>query len=331
LSAPRRKPGPPPHRAATGVLALGAGLLLFLPLAAPDRFFLDVLTVGFLLAVFAGSWDIVGGLAGQVSLGHALFFGTATYACALLTSLAGWTFPAAAAAALLLSAGAGAAAGALASRLTGPFVALFTLALGELAHEAILGQTFFSPREGYSWGGEGGIPVGLPWKELSPWASYYGALAFLFLSTWLMLRIARSERGLLWRAISGSELTARASGVDVARRKTEAYIIGGLLAGAAGVGFAAHVGRATPADLSLELSFQAAAFAAIGGKGTVAGPVVAALLLHLLLQGGGIGPAARVFLYASALLLVLRFFPSGIAGILRERARARRMGGGGTR
>jgi len=58
--------------------------------------------------------------------------------------------------------------------------------------------------------------------------------------------------------------------------------------------------------------------------------VVAALLLHVLLQGSGIGPAARVLLYASALLLVLRFFPSGIAGTLRERARARRMGRGGS-
>ncbi|OGP33102.1 MAG: hypothetical protein A2X88_09650 [Deltaproteobacteria bacterium GWC2_65_14] len=329
MSAPR-KPGSPPYRAATGVLALGAGLLLFLPLAGLDRFFLDILTVGFLLAAFAGSWDIVGGLAGQVSLGHALFFGIATYACALLTSLAGWPFPAAAAAALLLCAGAGAAVGALAARLTGPFVALFTLALGELAHEAVLGQTFFSPRGGYSWGGEGGIPVALPWRDLSPWASYYGALAFLLLSTGLMLRIARSERGLFWAAISGSELTARASGVDVSRYKTEAFLIGGLLAGAAGVGFAAHVGRATAADLSLELSFQAATFAAIGGRGTVAGPVAAALLLHVLFQGSGLGPAARVLLYASALLLVLRFFPSGIAGTLRERARARRMGGGGT-
>lgn len=329
--SPHGKGGSPLRRAATGALALCAGVLLFLPLAGLGRFFLDILTVGFLLAAFAGTWDIVGGLAGQITLGHALFFGIATYSCALLTSLAGWPFPAAAAAALFLCAVAGAAVGVLAARMKGPFVALFTLALGELAHEAVLGQTLFSPRGGYSWGGEGGIPVALPWRDLSPWVSYYGAFAFLFLSTWILLRIARSERGLVWKAISGSELTARASGVNVARYKMEAFLLGGLFAGAAGVGFAAHVGRATAADLSLELSFQAATFAAIGGRGTVAGPVAASFLLHILFQGTGVGPSARVLLYASALLLVLRFFSSGVAGTLRDRDRDRRMGSGGSR
>lgn len=327
----RGKGTPPPGRAATGALALGVGTLLFLPLTGLDRFFLDVLTVGFLLAAFAGTWDLVGGLAGQITLGHALFFGIATYSTALLTSLAGWSFAAAAVAALLFCAAAGAAVGALAARMTGPFVALFTLALGELAHEAVLGQTLFSPGEGYSWGGEGGIPVVLPWRDPSPWVSYYGAFAFLLLSTGILLWIARSKRGLVWKAIAGSELTARASGVDVSRRKMEAFLLGGILAGAAGIGFAAHVGRATAGDLSLELSFQAAAFAAIGGRGTIAGPVAASFLLHILLQGTGVGPPARVLLYALALLAVLRFFPSGVAGTLRERALARRMGTGGTR
>ena len=91
------------------------------------------------------------------------------------------------------------------------------------------------------------------------------------------------------------------------------------------MGFAAHVGRATAADFSLELSFQAATFAAIGGRGTIVGPVLAALLLHALFQGAGIAPAARVLLYALALLLVLRFFPAGVAGTLRERVRERNM------
>ena len=316
-------------RRTVGALALGAGILLLLPLAGLDRFLLDVLVSGFLLASYVGSWDIVGGVAGQIGLGHALFFGTATYSCALLTSLAGWPFAAAAPAALLLSAAVAAVVGTFSGRLKGPFIALLTLALGELAHEVMLGQTFFSPRGAYSWGGEGGIPVALPWESPSPWASYYGALLFLFVSTWGMTRIARSKEGLLWTAISGSELTARASGVDVARHKRRAFLVAGLLAGAAGVGFAAHVGRATAADFSLELSFQAATFAAIGGRGTIVGPVVAALLLHVLFQGVGIAPAARVLLYALALLLVLRFFPAGVAGTLRERFRMRRMAPGG--
>jgi len=84
------------------------------------------------------------------------------------------------------------------------------------------------------------------------------------------------------------------------------------------VGFAAHVGRATAGDLSLELSFQAATFAAVGGRGTVVGPLVAALALHTLFQGLSLPPAARVLLYAATLLVTLRFFPGGVAGTVRE-------------
>ncbi len=320
-----RKSGKSAFGRTTGALAAGGGILLILPLAGLDPFLLDVLTVGFILAVFAGSWDIVGGISGQISLGHAVFFGTATYTCALLTSLGGWPLWAAAATALLVSAAAGAAVGALSAPLKGPFVALLTLALGELFHEMSLEQTFFNPQGGYSWGGEGGIPVALPWAEGSPWASYYAALAFLVLATWAMLRMARSEEGLIWTAIAGSELNARASGVDVGRHKRRAFLAGGVLAGASGVAFAAHVGRATSSDFSIELSFQAATFAAIGGRGTIVGPVLAALALHVLFQGAGIPPAPRVLLYAFALLLVLRFFPGGVAGTLIERARAKRM------
>src|SRR3972149_1162030 len=111
-------------RRTVGALALGAGRPLLLPLAGLDRFLLDVLASGFLLAAYVGSWDIVGGVAGQICLGHALFFGTATYSCALLTSLAGWPFAAAAAAALLLSATAAAVVGTFSGRLKGPFIGL---------------------------------------------------------------------------------------------------------------------------------------------------------------------------------------------------------------
>jgi branched-chain amino acid transport system permease protein len=328
------KTGASPSRKIPGALAAVAGVLLLLPLAGLDAFLLNVLTVGFLMAVYTGSWDIVGGVAGQVSLGHALFFGASTYGCALLTSLAGWPFPLAAAAALLLAAAAGAAAGTLSAPLKGPFVALLTLALGEAAHEYFLGQTFFSPEGAYSWGGEGGIPVLLHGPPLSPWTVYYAALAFLVLSLWLMLRITRSEEGLFWTALSGSELSARASGVDIPKHKRRAFVVGALFAGAAGVGFAACVGRATADDFSLELSFQAATFAAIGGRGTIVGPVLAALVLHSLLQGTGIPSEVRVLFYALVLLVTLRFFPGGIAGTLRERARSRRMvlqGKGGPR
>jgi branched-chain amino acid transport system permease protein len=307
--------------------AAAAGILLLLPLCCGDPFLLDVLTTGLLLAAFAGSWDIVGGVAGQVSLCHALFFGIASYACAVLTTLLGWpAFLAAAAAALLAGLG-GIGVGALAAPLRGPFVAVLTLAVGEAAHELALGNVFPAGPEGYAWGGEGGIPVTPPWGAESPRAAYYAALAFLAAATAVLLIVRRSRQGLILRAVAGSEMTARASGIDVERHKRRAFGIAALLAGAAGSAYAFHVGRATAADFSLELSFQAATFAAVGGRGTIVGPVAAAFCFHVLFQGLEVPPGTRILFYALALMLILRFFPGGVAGglrLLRERREAAR-------
>ena len=308
-----------------GWLAAGIGLLLLFPLSSPDAYFLDVFTTGFLLAAFAASWDVIGGVAGQVTLGHALPFGAAAYACALLTSLAGWPLPLAATAGILLAAAVGAGVGALSAPLTGPFVALLTLALGEIAHETAAGNTFFSGPGGYAWGGEGGIPVALPWQDPPPFVSYYTALCFLCVVSFALLRFSRSGAGLILRAVAGSPITAQASGVPIVRYKRLAFAVGSAFAGATGAGFALHVGRATATDLSLELSFQAATFAAVGGRGTIVGPVAAALALHVLFQGFSLPPAARVLLYALTLMVTLRFFPGGVVGTVREAAwRARR-------
>jgi branched-chain amino acid transport system permease protein len=302
-------------------VAAGLGLLLLFPLSSPDAFFLDVFTAGFLLAAFAASWDVVGGVSGQITLGHALPFGAAAYSCALLTSLAGWPLPLALLAAVLLAAAVGAAIGALSAPLSGPFVALLTLALGEIAHEAAVGNAFFIGPSGYAWGGEGGIPVALPWRDAPPFSAYYAALAFLCVASFGMLRFSHSRAGLILRAVAGSPITAQASGVPIARFKHLAFTVGSAFVGAAGACFSLHVGRATATDLSLELSFQAATFAAVGGRGTIVGPIVAALVLHVLFQGLSLPPSARVLLYAMTLLATLRFFPGGVVGAVRDLVR----------
>jgi len=303
-----------------GWLAAGIGLLLLFPLSSPNTYFLDVFTTGFLLATLTASWDVIGGVAGQITLGHALPFGVATYSCAILASLAGWPLPLACAEAVLLATVVGAGVGTLSARLSGPFVALLTLSLGEIAHEVAAGNTFFSGPGGYAWGGEGGIPVALPWVDAPPLASYYVALCLLCLATLAMLRFSRSGMGLILRAVAGSPITAQASGVPIERFKRMAFTVGSFFAGVAGAGFAVHVGRATATDLSLELSFQIATFAAVGGCGTIVGPVVAALVLHVLFQALSLPPAARVLLYALTLLVTLRFFPGGVVGTVRAAA-----------
>ena len=162
------------------------------------------------------------------------------------------------------------------------------------------------------------VSVSTPWAAASPRAAYYAALVFLAAATAVMLLVRRSRQGLILRAVEGSEMTARASGIDVAKHKRRAFAIAALLAGAAGAAYAFHVGRATAADFSLELSFQAATFAAVGGRGSILGPIASALCLHVLLQALDVPPGTRILFYALALMLILRFFPGGIAGELRR-------------
>jgi len=194
-----------------------AFLLLALPLVYSDAYVLRILTLTCLFAMFAASWDLLAGYAGQVNFGHALFFGAGAYVSALLQlnlGLSPWiTVWIGALGATLF----GILVGFLCLRLRGSYLSLATLAFPLIA----IGLLFAFP--GFS-GGELGIS-GLKRLAATPLSNYYVAVLAMLAVVFAAWLIADSKFGLVLHAIRDDEVAARASGINTPRYKLTVFAI----------------------------------------------------------------------------------------------------------
>ncbi len=279
---------------------------LGLAVAAQDRFMESVLAFAAAQALYVASWDLVGGVSGQPTLGHALTFGAGAYTT---VAVAGWNLvppPVAVAIGALGGGLIGALQGGFSARLHRVSVALVTLAMAECARE-ISGMLRFLWPGGIIVGGDSGIPMLLYPADEGNAARLAGALLTAGLIGLLWVR--HSRLGLAMQTVRADARLAAANGIDVPRVRVIAFVLAGIVAGLAGGLVAATVGRASPSMLSLEPSLFAVATAGVAGPGTILGPasfaygITAALqwldvpgtlrltLYALLLIGAGLGPA----------------------------------------
>ena len=285
---------------------------LILAFVVQDRFTLAVLALAGVQAFFVASWDLLGGVSGQVSLGHALPFGTGAYAAMLLSGWSRWPPAAAVAGGALAGAAAAALQGRLGAHLSRLSLALLTLATAEAARE-LSGMLELTSQEGTLVGGEGGVPgVLFPWNEATAARIIAAALAVGLIA---LLRVARSNLGLAMRTVREDDRGAAASGINVVRVRVAAFALAGGVAGLAG-GFAAGlVGRATPSMLSLEASLFVLAAAGVGGLGTVIGPATAGYALTAVLQWLDLSGPVRLTIYAVLVIAVGLVAPEGVISI----------------
>jgi branched-chain amino acid transport system permease protein len=267
---------------------------------------LNVFLLIFLFGYLAQSWNILGGFAGQLSLGHAAFFGIGAYASTLLFVQVGvspWL-------GMIVGMAAAGTFGLFIGfvsfhyRLAGPFFTLATIAFAELVRLSALHLKFT--------GGAMGILIPLQddgfWRfQFSGKAPYYYiSLAMLVAVTGLIWWMARSRIGYYLHAIRQDEDAAEAVGIDTRRCKLIAATLSAGLTGAGGTFYAQYTQYIVPDDiLTVGLSVEIILRAIVGGSATVFGPVVGSFILtpvaeatRVLFSGAGSG-AAVVRLFAS--------------------------------
>ena len=296
----------------TVALAWAAALLL-LPLLSQDPYFLRIVAMTCIFAVYAASWDLLAGYTGQVSFGHALFFGAGAYGSALATlelGLSPWlgiVLGSAAATAV------GFGAGYLCLRLRGSYLSLATLAFPLI----LIGILFAFPE--FS-GGELGVSGVRPLFASRTSNYYFIVIAMLALVGGLW-SVADSRFGLVLHAIRDDEVAARASGINTIRYKLAAFGISACAAGISGALYAHFMRGAGPSTLEVGLSFQAVIWGIFGGIATIYGPVLAVFVLYPLTEWlgslAGIGEL-RLLIFAVVVLLVLLFMPRGLTPWLRD-------------
>jgi branched-chain amino acid transport system permease protein len=273
-----------------------------------------ILTMTCIFAMFAASWDLLAGYTGQVSFGHALFFGAGAYTSALGSLQLGISPWATIWAGTAVAAFFGALTGYLCLRLRGSYLSLATLAFPLI----VLGILFAFPD--FS-GGELGVS-GLRRLMPSATGNYYVAVVSMLAVVFALWGFADSKFGIVLHAIRDDEVAARASGINTPRYKLGVFAVSAAAAGLAGALFAHYLRVAGPSTLEVALSFQVVIWGIFGGVATIYGPVAAVFILYPLTEWLGSFAAfgeLRLLIFAVIVLLVLLFMPRGLGPWVRER------------
>ncbi len=298
-------------------------LMLLLPQFVTSRFYMDIVIRVLLFSFIGVAWNLMGGYAKQLSLGHAAYFGLGAYTSTMLQinyGISPW---------IGMIAGGGVAMlaslpiGALCFRLRGPYFTISTIAMAQ-----VLMLLFLKFRD-FAWGAEG---TTIPNLGDAPWmmqfeekaAYFYIALALLVVGLVVTWAVERSWMGYYLVALGEDEDAAQAIGVNVPKMKRHIYLISTFLTALAGTFYIQYIYFIDPPTaFSFNISVEAALVSIVGGIGTLWGPVVGTVLLEVtstLLQswlGGGHG-GVQLTVYSLILMAVILWRPAGLLGLITD-------------
>jgi len=303
-------------------LCVLAAIALVFPLVS-NAFAIDIGVRVLLFAFIGVAWNLMGGYAKQLSLGHAAFFGLGAYTSTILLirfEISPWVGMLAGGVVAML---ASLPIGALCFRLRGPYFAIATIATAQ-----VLMLLFLKFRD-FAWGAEGttipnlgNAPLMMQFDAKIPY--YYIALALLTIGLLITYAIERSWIGYYLVAVGEDEDAAEAIGVDALRMKRYIYLISAFLTALAGTFYVQYIYFIDPnVAFSFNVSVEAALVSIVGGIGTLWGPVLGTVLLEptsALLQswlGSGRG-GVQLTVYSLILIAVILYRPAGLIGVLTD-------------
>ncbi|WP_028354949.1 ABC transporter permease subunit [Bordetella petrii] len=309
----------PDFRSPKAYVSLLLLIAMFLvPAIMGTPFWTNLFVLLFVFAALSVAWNIVGGYAGQLSLGHAVFYGIGGYTATLLTQNFGITPWLGMLAGALISGAVAVVISYPTLRLRGPFFALATIAILEVVRLLVIHEE--------SWtGGSSGISlplnIGWTWIVFREKLNYVIiAFALLLLVLWVSWFMRKSRVGHYLIAIREREDAALAVGIHTVRVKILAAVVSAMLTSIIGTFHITYLTFVDPSSaFSLELSIQIAMFALIGGLGTVAGPVAGTFLVLPIAEMArgwlsAVGNGMHGLVYGLILVVVVLTIPRGLAG-----------------
>lgn len=302
-------------------LSILMGILLLLPLSRPIvggtyNYVMQMATITMMWVALATSWNLIGGYAGYISLGNNVFFGVGGYLAGALLVYQGWSPFLTAILAGAVGFAVGLVVGLITLRTRGPAFIIATIAL------LLMAELIFDNWELV--GGANGFSLPLP-QFPRDWARapfYLAMLAAAAGSVVLSWKVAHTKFGLGLRALAEDETKAEVLGINTRRYKIIAYALSGIFPAVAGAIWGYSLTYLQPSIFfTIGIAAQMVLMAIIGGKGTVAGPVVGAILLVALNEASvsQFGSSElNIVVTGIILIVVLLFFPNGIVGSLRQ-------------
>ena len=296
--------------------ALLAASAVALPLLTANTYYLYLAcSVGLLTIVTAGL-NVLAGFTGQISLGHAGFYALGAYGAALGVTRLGWPAWLGVISGLGLAAAVGAAVAGAALRVSGPYLAMVTIAFGIIVESVLIEWIAVT-------GGPGGV-FNIPKPSIQ--VSYWIIVAVAALSLWLIANLRRSAWGRGFLAVKGSEVAAESLGLSAYYLRIVAFTVSAAFAGVAGALFAFLNGYISPDSFTLQNSIVFLLALLFGGLGSTAGPVIGSLALTVLPELLTGLSDYRLMLYGVLLLASTYWLPSGVVGAVARWMGDRRAG-----
>ncbi|NWF55294.1 MAG: branched-chain amino acid ABC transporter permease [Syntrophaceae bacterium] len=310
-------------------LLLFALMVFSLPLFLRNNYHLMVLNISALNILVVIGLNLLMGFAGQISLGHAAFFGLGAYLSGILTTTYGFPIWPTLFLAMALTAAVAFAIGIPTLKLEGHYLVMATLGFNVIVYIILLQLEPVT-------GGPSGF-AGIPRLELDGWVfdsdrKYYYLLWGVSLGTLLLsLNLIHSRVGRAMAALRQNEIAARCAGIDTETYKVKIFVLSAVLASLAGSLYAHYITFISPGTFSFFYSLQVVTMVLVGGMGSLWGSVLGALLLTLLPEALHAVKEYNVLVYGLILMGVLVFFPHGlvmgIAGLLQRREKVFPAGG----
>jgi branched-chain amino acid transport system permease protein len=312
------------HRLFAHAYCLIGGLaivMVLLPVMAPGAFYLRVAALVYINAIAVIGLNLLMGYAGQVSLGHAGFFGIGAYAVGLGPAVFRLPVWASLLAGVALSGVVAFIVGRPILKLRGFYLAVATLGLGLLIWMFLNNQSDLT-------GGPNGMQVPrlvlFGWRAVGTSTWYWISAATLLFAAYLAINLIDSPTGRAFRAIHDSEIAARVLGVDIVRYKLLVFVLSAVYAAVAGSYLALFDGFVTPDSASFLRSIEFVVMAVLGGLGSVFGSIVGAALLVVLPQALTSFHEYEEIVLGLIMIVFMIFLPAGIvpSSLARWRGRA---------
>ncbi len=266
--------------------------------------------------VLALSWNIISGFTGYTSFGHVAFYGIGAYACAILVADYGWHWVPTLFVGAFVAGVVALALGYPVLRLKGPYFAI-----------AMLGAAEGTRVVATVWDGltHGGLGISFPSTENSM-STYYAMLVLMLITVAVVYYVGHSRFGIRLNAIREDEVAAETLGINVTRYKLVAFVLSAIFPAVAGGIQAYKVLYIEPLSVFfVQITIAMALMSMLGGKGTVIGPIVGAVLLYTAQELTWVNfPTAHLIAYGVFIIIVARFMPRGLMGFAIDRGWVRK-------
>ena len=307
---------PPGWRGAAVIAGVAAAALALVPALAGD-FTLHMLTTSCYYTILAASWNLLAGFTGQFSLAHQAFAAIGAYTSGLLIRYFAVPIWFGITSGVVVAALFGYALGRMVLSMRAIYLAIATWAFAETVH-IVLTAAYPITR------GELGLDVPPLFRNLDPLSYYYLFAALAFVSVLAMYAMVRSPLGQFMRAIKDDELRAESLGVDTTRVKIVVFTVSSAFAGLAGAFYAHYVIVLSPQLADFNEMAKLIIMVVLGGLGSVAGPLIGATPVQVLITWLQKYGEWDMVIFALAVIVLMRTHAGGINSLIQGLASATR-------